>query len=408
MADKTIDQLTELTTLDANDLLIAYDVSELGTEKIRKITKTNAFAGIDVGDVTTAQLVTTSGVLNDKINTTTPNLQNLPSRQLNTVYRNTSKSAIYVAVATNGPTINTTSAWSDSANPPTTCVGSVSGGVSWSRFIFFIVLPNNYYKITYDGTAPFIASWAEWSCSFDSSGGGNTAPIIDWANPINITTTPTTLTIGKHHVITETTADRTHTLPAVSGNAGRQISIQIAASTTKLITIDGNASETIDGSLTRIMWAGEAATLLCNGTTWSKIAGKSRPMYTIGSVANYSQTSVGYTYVKAQIAHGTSNYNMMATDGNYSIDIPRAGLWDMLATVSIGNASSQSAGARIYHNSNYVDPPTGAVGGYPTSQNTYIGVPAVVGDRFTIHSTSSLANPTNVTANLRVVEVAPW
>ena len=52
MADKTIDQLTELTTLEANDLLIAYDVSELGTEKIRKITKTNAFAGVG-GGVTT-------------------------------------------------------------------------------------------------------------------------------------------------------------------------------------------------------------------------------------------------------------------------------------------------------------------------------------------------------------------
>jgi len=49
MADKTIDQLTELTTLEANDLLIAYDVSELGTEKIRRITKTNAFIGVGGG-----------------------------------------------------------------------------------------------------------------------------------------------------------------------------------------------------------------------------------------------------------------------------------------------------------------------------------------------------------------------
>jgi len=63
MADKTIDQLTELTTLEANDLLIAYDVSELGTEKIRKITKTNAFVGVGGGEVTTAQLLTTSGTL---------------------------------------------------------------------------------------------------------------------------------------------------------------------------------------------------------------------------------------------------------------------------------------------------------------------------------------------------------
>jgi hypothetical protein len=67
MASKTIDQLTELTSLESNDLLIAYDISELGDEKIRKITKTNAFAGIDVGDVTTAQLTATSGVLQTNI-----------------------------------------------------------------------------------------------------------------------------------------------------------------------------------------------------------------------------------------------------------------------------------------------------------------------------------------------------
>jgi hypothetical protein len=46
MADKTTDQLVELTTLEANDLLLAYDVSEVGDEKIKKITKTNAFAGV--------------------------------------------------------------------------------------------------------------------------------------------------------------------------------------------------------------------------------------------------------------------------------------------------------------------------------------------------------------------------
>jgi hypothetical protein len=88
MADKTVDQLTELTTLEANDLLIAYDVSELGPEKIRKITKTNAFVGVG-GGVTTEQLSTTSGVLNTKIDTTSGTLQSAINGKESSFSKNT-------------------------------------------------------------------------------------------------------------------------------------------------------------------------------------------------------------------------------------------------------------------------------------------------------------------------------
>ena len=92
----------------------------------------------------------------------------------------------------------------------------------------------------------------------------------------NVTLTSTAF--GKIHVCTGTTADYTITLPAASGNTGKIITFQMSNALTKLVTLDGNASETIDGSLTRIMWANEAATLYCNGTSWTKIAGKSVPM----------------------------------------------------------------------------------------------------------------------------------
>jgi len=42
MANKKIDQLSEVTTLAADDLLITYDISEPGTEKTKKITADNA------------------------------------------------------------------------------------------------------------------------------------------------------------------------------------------------------------------------------------------------------------------------------------------------------------------------------------------------------------------------------
>lgn len=108
----------------------------------------------------------------------------------------------------------------------------------------------------------------------DFLGGGGD---IDWANPISITGTDT-LTIGKHHVCSGTTVDYTATLPPVAGNAGLLLSVEMAPTLTKLITIDGNSSETIDGELTRIMWAKETAVLLCDGTTWTKVYGKSIPL----------------------------------------------------------------------------------------------------------------------------------
>ena len=103
--------------------------------------------------------------------------------------------------------------------------------------------------------------------------------VIDYENPIEINTA-TTLTISSHHVISDlsTPADYTVTLPAASGNAGKQISLQMSPTLTKIVTVDGNASEEIDGETSRAMWAGECATLLCDGIGWTKIAGKSIPM----------------------------------------------------------------------------------------------------------------------------------
>lgn len=96
---------------------------------------------------------------------------------------------------------------------------------------------------------------------------------------ISVTTT-TTATIGRMHHCTGTSGDYTVTLPAASGNAGKMIGFRMgaAAALTKLVTIDGNASETIDGATTRIMWATETAILLCDGSNWFKVAGKTVPM----------------------------------------------------------------------------------------------------------------------------------
>jgi len=85
-------------------------------------------------------------------------------------------------------------------------------------------------------------------------------------------------TIGRMHVCAGTTANYAVALPAVAGNAGRFIGFRMAPGLTKLVTLTGNSTETIDGSNTRIMWANEAAVLYCDGATWTKVGGKSIPM----------------------------------------------------------------------------------------------------------------------------------
>jgi hypothetical protein len=118
-----------------------------------------------------------------------------------------------------------------------------------------------------------------------------------WASlggdPISVTTT-TTATIGRMHVCTGTSADYTVTLPAAAGNAGRFIGFRMAPALTRLVTIDGNASETINGALTRVMWANESALLSCDGVGWFKVAGLTVPL-SAGLFLPSNQTLVAAT-----------------------------------------------------------------------------------------------------------------
>lgn len=111
---------------------------------------------------------------------------------------------------------------------------------------------------------------------------------VQFVDEISITAAAT-LTIDRAHVCLGTSADYNATLPPVSGNAGRIVSLRIAAGCTRWITLKGDGSETIDGSNTRRMWAHESATLLCNGTEWVKIGGRTIPIH----VKQYRSASFG-------------------------------------------------------------------------------------------------------------------
>jgi hypothetical protein len=66
----------------------------------------------------------------------------------------------------------------------------------------------------------------------------------------------------------------TITFYAASGNAGKIITVKKTDSSANAVTLDGNASETLDGATTLTLSAQhDSATLVCDGTNWQKAAG---------------------------------------------------------------------------------------------------------------------------------------
>lgn len=191
------------------------------------------------------------------------------------------------------------------------------------------------------------AAGTAWEAFTPGSGGGGDMLSTLTAAEIAITTT-TTLTISRMHVCSGTTANYTVTLPAVSGNAGKFVGVRMATGLTKLVTIDGNASEAIDGALTRIMWAGEAAILLCDGSNWFKVAGKSIPFFVDVSVDPMSLTAGAFT----KLAPSTVNSDAAGLwdNTNKYITVPRPAGYDFQAKFRMGdNYALRSYGLGVHN-----------------------------------------------------------
>lgn len=176
----------------------------------------------------------------------------------------------------------------------------------------------------------------------------------------------------KWHVCSGTTADYTVTLPAVSGNAGKYLGIRMATGLTKLVTLDGNASEAIDGALTRVMWEQEAAILLCDGSNWFKIAGKARPMY-CRMYRSTNQTGITTSTVVKILVNGTTqdNTGAMADITNSRINIKRSALYTAIGTIMYNAPPAAKDYEALTDNSTSVGISQGAIpmytsAGYPT------------------------------------------
>ncbi len=175
-----------------------------------------------------------------------------------------------------------------------------------------------------------------------ANGSGGAADMLSvlTAPEIAITNAGTTLTIGRMHALKATSGNQTNALPAVSGNTGKFIGIRITSDTTELVTIDGDGSETIDGASTRVMWALETAILMCDGTGWAKVAGRSIPMIATLTLSA-DQTGVAEnTNTKVLLDTATTDSVGMCDTGNNRIAIYRTGRYRISPAPRYGGAAA--------------------------------------------------------------------
>lgn len=129
---------------------------------------------------------------------------------------------------------------------------------------------------------------------------------------------------GVTNRITITTAAAAFTL-ADGVYKGDLCRILIDRTSTKLATITAAGTTLIDGTATRIMWAGESAILAWNGTGWEKRAGKTIPMRcNMYLAADTASTPQALTTTPLNTTE-TDNTGLMANTGLNKATIQRSG-----------------------------------------------------------------------------------
>lgn len=135
----------------------------------------------------------------------------------------------------------------DSTANAVTVTATIEGLSNWS------------FPTQYDG-ATFIWSGTAWNVK---SQHGRIDRVF--AKTANATLATTEL---ESTILVTPASTTTITLPAASGRKGRWYIIKRAEASTFGMTIDANASETIDGNLTIPVWAGQSIKLVGDGTNW--------------------------------------------------------------------------------------------------------------------------------------------
>lgn len=248
--------------------------------------------------------------------------------------------------------------------------------------------------------------------------------VFDWSNAISVTGA-VTATAGRLHVCTGTTADYTVTLPSIASTIGQSMAFVMGSALTRLVTLDANAAELIDGALIRIMWANEAAIIYNNGTQWVKISGKSLPMtcrMTRTTAQSVSAAIFTQIVINSVVDDSTSALAVpMADTTNGRAKILRPGYYTaggnvvltaMTTTVLIGggvvkNATTPAANPNAFVFNNINSTGNGyafASGTFSCAAGDWIGVSCYHTDSVFRNT----ATATNDQPTLSVIEVPSW
>lgn len=169
-------------------------------------------------------------------------------------------------------------------------------------------------------------------------GGGGGDFLSTLVNSEVAVTTTANLALNTMHVMSGSAA-YTVTLPAASGNAGKFVGGRITS--TNLITLKGSGSELIDGVNTHLVILGEAFFVMCDGTSWFKIGGKSVAMSCrLRMTAAQNLAGDGQEHTITLDTTVSNDSGLMATLGSNGITIRRPGLYSVAGTVILGPATT--------------------------------------------------------------------
>ena len=211
----------------------------------------------------------------------------------------------------------------------------------------------------------------------------------DYVGAPNAITTTANLVAGVWNVCTATSAAYTVTLPAPA--ADLVVRVRIDPSSTYLVTVHAHSAELIDGVTTRVMWAGEKAVLLSDGTSWFKISGLTIPMQCIMYLnANQSGVVTATDTLVAVNATEMDNTGLMGANlASSEITILRPGnyLVTGAATFSDLTGAAPRLHTAIYQNGSPVGPLAecaAQTGGFTSVVDSCV-LPASASDKFQVY-----------------------
>ncbi len=198
-------------------------------------------------------------------------------------------------------------------------------------------------------------------------------------------------------------------LPTVTSQTGSTESLCVN-DTSAPATIDANGSQTINGSLTRIMVAGECAIIAVRSGEWKKLSGRSVHLSAI-LARTTTLAIVANTWTVVPMPLQTGGDAIMFNSANGRASILRSGNYAVTVNIAVDTpATTQFVGT-----SRNLTTPEYAVGPFFASSDastriayTNVSLPMVAGDYFNAAFFVSTTGLNVLGGGINIVEVSPW